>query len=358
MASATPTSAPESTAPESTSPEPAALEPSAQGRADDWIDSNSHFLRSPWPFNKTPSRLERLIDTTITSPEDSTTRISFLYGGFQVWLACACNTASPSPSNAQFDKLSLRVRALAAGKVAEVVPHLTIKTAMLQMENKRRKLADGIRISPSSNTEPPYSATLTTNQIHSGPVVESVLNPTTDCDASSRLQTLENASVDGIGQLLPDFMASAILRNVNSDVTAKVKMIFPVVFAERSSCQMILTVGRTHVEHFVRSLYGIHVELTGQGREIVDMAGGGRIGALSNFVLRRADAGVIEQEFGTTVATAFEQSEDRKFEVLMGSRRRTRLLEMNIPGEYLEADITIWLDARLGTQIRHMLYNK
>ncbi|CAM1508770.1 Fc.00g056180.m01.CDS01 [Cosmosporella sp. VM-42] len=379
-----------------------------------WAELYSNHLSSSWPYQRTPKKtFDAFVEKTIKSPKDNTAWV-FFHKGFSVWLAYALN--STTSSNAEFDELSIDVRKRVAHCVSEVALHDSVKRAVLDMEPQRLRLNDSdVRetgsTSPNSNTinfaraQLPDETSVVPNKRRrlNGSDVGGTgsTNPNSDSTDFARaqlsdetsvvhcpngetssnaltvpavpqrvfkllitevpgvkLQRVENPPIQRIRDLFSDYMAEAIPTGYEGGkITGNVNMVFPTQYRVVDFCELSVIVRQNTVEYFAAELFGVHIELTATGREII-CDSGARFEPCPVITLKRALTKNIAKEYGPRVFEAFDRNRGRQEEAI-GNRRYTRFLQMNVAREISEtSEITIQLDMTKGLQIKALLFGE
>ncbi|KIW37736.1 uncharacterized protein PV06_09732 [Exophiala oligosperma] len=353
----------------------------SKGVIEDTAQIFCRYLLSDWSRKKTPYGLDGALAEASTAGPDVTTRI-FLTAGFSAWIAyflASTGEGHYEGRHAQlqaittFNQLSIEERTLVAKRVAETVPHPTVKHAIDKMlqEPKRRRL-----LSQTSDREVRAQPNLT-SPVHSlDSAAVSLLSPTRrnltpvpdlsqnviGLNSSQHQQVLSHASLQGTADLFPEYMSGAIRRDaiqINGITRwkAAVTMAFP--YVGKVDSLMSLAIKETKVEHIAMALFNVHVEVESavQARQVV-MQDGVRLMPNPEITLLGVQSEAIKKLFGLDIYNAIKASRVFQEELEQGTRA-TRCVSMIIPSNpRFEAIINLNLGLKEGSLVKNKLYRR
>ncbi|KAF5127132.1 hypothetical protein E5D57_008060 [Metarhizium anisopliae] len=355
------------------------------------------YLTSEWTRKKTPYGLDAALAKAADSESDATERV-FLSTGFTAWLAYFLASTGEGhyegryaqlQAIAAFNQLPVEERKAAAKRVAETVPHDTVRHAigkMLQEPKRRRELPiyfyipsltrESGLLSPtgdhesriqSYSTSPTHSISSSAGLLPSPTQQDTTANldnSQTDISLTSDLQqqVLSHASLQGTADIFPEYMSGAIRRDLmesdgSSCWRAAVTMTFP--YLGKVDCLMSLAIRETKVEHSAMALFNVHVDVESavQARQVV-LQHGVRLTPNPEITLQGVRDEAIQNLLGLEIYEAIKSSRVFQEELQQGTRA-TRCVSMIIPGNpNIGAVINLNLGLKEGSRIRNKLYRR
>ncbi|KAH6953739.1 hypothetical protein BKA56DRAFT_604803 [Ilyonectria sp. MPI-CAGE-AT-0026] len=343
----------------------------------------SSFLSSEWTRKRAPYRLRESIQSTRSSPPDSSSRIFLDRGGFKAWLAYFFATTGEAHFSgrqarqqliAELHKLPVEERARIAQRVTASDIHPSAEVLFRSMEQqtvdtqavgfdtvgpKRRRQDESPTRYDEYPISPPHSTLPTSNQPRGESCSTHIDRSQTYTDsvlAEEQGQVVTGASIQGLLNLFPEYISGAIRRDGAADqMTAAVMMNFPRRSFGDVACIMTLVVLANKVERLAMLLFGAHLESDGGIREVV-LQDGARLIPSPQVILQGSHSDAVSKVFGSETAGAIAAAPFRRREILEGTRA-TRCVTMTI---FRESDktalITLTLGLREGFQIHDKLY--